>query len=58
MLTKKHYTELAAVIAESTQGAGDRLSLEVALIDWLEKNNPRFDRAKFRATIAKFEKSA
>jgi len=58
MLTKKHYTELAAVIAESTKGSGCRLSLEVALIDWLASNSPKFDRVKFRAAIAKFEKSA
>jgi hypothetical protein len=55
MLTRKHYIELAEVIADSTKGSGCRLSLEVALIDWLQKNNPAFDRARFRAAIKKFE---
>jgi len=58
MLSRKHYFELAQVIADSTKGAGDRLSLEVAIIDWLQANNPRFDRQRFRDAIQKFEKQA
>lgn len=55
MLTKKDYIELAKVIADSTQGSGDRLSLEIGLIDWLAQNNPRFNRETFRKAIQKFE---
>jgi hypothetical protein len=57
MLSRKHYFELAQVIADSKE-AGDRLSLEVAIIDWLQHNNPRFDRQRFRDAIQKFEKQA
>lgn len=53
MLTKKHYTAIAAVFAEQYERKADpkrrqmTVILAHALADVFEKDNPRFDRQRF-----------
>lgn len=57
MLSRKHYQEVAGVLADAVQlcvGAGDQetvtfIASQIAdpLADWFKQDNPRFDSARF-----------